>query len=116
MSAVMGIRRLGRLLTDSILVLGRLAIFLGSIVQRSSILLARPRLTVQQVHRIGNLSLLIITVSGLFVGFVLGLQGYYTLNRYGSEEALGLLVAWPWCVNWGQWLPRFCMRGARAPR
>lgn len=93
MSAVMGIRRLGRLLTDSILVLGRLAIFLGSIVQRSSILLARPRLTVQQVHRIGNLSLLIITVSGLFVGFVLGLQGYYTLNRYGSEEALGLLVA-----------------------
>jgi len=32
-------------------------------------------------------------VSGLFVGFVLGLQGYYTLNRYGSEQALGLLVA-----------------------
>src|SRR3546814_19776388 len=29
----------------------------------------------------------------MFVGFVLGLQGYYTLNRYGSEEALGLLVA-----------------------
>jgi phospholipid/cholesterol/gamma-HCH transport system permease protein len=37
--------------------------------------------------------LLIIAVSGLFVGFVLGLQGYYTLNRYGSEQALGLLVA-----------------------
>jgi phospholipid/cholesterol/gamma-HCH transport system permease protein len=32
-------------------------------------------------------------VSGLFVGFVLGLQGYYTLQRYGSSEALGLLVA-----------------------
>jgi phospholipid/cholesterol/gamma-HCH transport system permease protein len=46
-----------------------------------------------QIHFLGNYSLLIITVSGLFVGFVLGLQGYYTLQRYGSSEALGLLVA-----------------------
>ena len=45
-----------------------------------------------QVHFLGNYSLAIITVSGLFVGFVLGLQGYYTLQRYGSSEALGLLV------------------------
>ncbi|HYD94252.1 MAG TPA: lipid asymmetry maintenance ABC transporter permease subunit MlaE [Noviherbaspirillum sp.] len=56
-------------------------------------LLRRPRLVTDQVHFIGNYSLVIIGVSGLFVGFVLGLQGYYTLNRYGSEEALGLLVA-----------------------
>ena len=47
----------------------------------------------QQVHFIGNYSLVIISVSGLFVGFVLGLQGYYTLVRYGSEQALGVLVA-----------------------
>ena len=46
-----------------------------------------------QIHFLGNHSLSIITVSGLFVGFVLGLQGYYTLQRYGSSEALGLLVA-----------------------
>ena len=46
-----------------------------------------------QVHFLGNYSLAIILVSGLFVGFVLGLQGYYTLQRYGSAEALGLLVA-----------------------
>ena len=46
-----------------------------------------------QIHFLGNYSLVIITVSGLFVGFVLGLQGYYTLQRYGSSEALGLLVA-----------------------
>ncbi|MDB5895283.1 MAG: transporter permease [Rhodoferax sp.] len=46
-----------------------------------------------QVHFLGNYSLAIIMVSGLFVGFVLGLQGYYTLQRYGSSEALGLLVA-----------------------
>jgi phospholipid/cholesterol/gamma-HCH transport system permease protein len=46
-----------------------------------------------QIHFIGNYSLVIIAVSGLFVGFVLGLQGYYTLNKYGSEQALGLLVA-----------------------
>lgn len=46
-----------------------------------------------QIHFLGNYSLAIIMVSGLFVGFVLSLQGYYTLQRYGSSEALGLLVA-----------------------
>ena len=56
-------------------------------------LLRRPRLISQQIHFVGNYSLVIIAVSGLFVGFVLGLQGYYTLNKYGSEQALGLLVA-----------------------
>jgi phospholipid/cholesterol/gamma-HCH transport system permease protein len=56
-------------------------------------MLRRPQLVIKQVFFVGNYSLLIIAVSGLFVGFVLGLQGYYTLNRYGSEQALGLLVA-----------------------
>ena len=55
--------------------------------------LARFRLLGDQIHFLGNYSLAIIAVSGLFVGFVLGLQGYYTLQRYGSAEALGLLVA-----------------------
>lgn len=53
----------------------------------------RPSLVRDQVHFLGNYSLAIIAVSGIFVGFVLGLQGYYTLQRYGSSEALGLLVA-----------------------
>jgi phospholipid/cholesterol/gamma-HCH transport system permease protein len=53
----------------------------------------RMGLVRDQIHFLGNYSLSIITVSGLFVGFVLGLQGYYTLQRYGSSEALGLLVA-----------------------
>lgn len=53
----------------------------------------RPRLVTQQVHFIGNYSLIIIAISGLFIGFVLGLQGYYILNQYGSEQALGRLVA-----------------------
>lgn len=55
--------------------------------------LRRPGLISEQIHFIGNYSLVIIVVSGLFVGMVLGLQGYYTLNKYGSEQALGLLVA-----------------------
>jgi phospholipid/cholesterol/gamma-HCH transport system permease protein len=55
--------------------------------------LRRPQLVGDQIHFLGNYSLSIIAVSGLFVGFVLGLQGYYTLQRYGSAEALGLLVA-----------------------
>ena len=53
----------------------------------------RFRLVRDQVFFLGNHSLAIISVSGLFVGFVLGLQGYYTLQRYGSSEAVGLLVA-----------------------
>ncbi|MFN7643963.1 MAG: lipid asymmetry maintenance ABC transporter permease subunit MlaE [Burkholderiales bacterium] len=53
----------------------------------------RPRLVIDQLHFIGNRSLSIILVSGLFVGFVLGFQGYYILQRYGSAEALGLMVA-----------------------
>jgi phospholipid/cholesterol/gamma-HCH transport system permease protein len=64
-----------------------------AVLRASGGLLRRPRLVSDQIHFIGNYSLVIIAVSGLFVGFVLGLQGYYTLNRYGSEQALGLLVA-----------------------
>jgi phospholipid/cholesterol/gamma-HCH transport system permease protein len=55
--------------------------------------LRRPALISEQVHFIGNYSLLIITVSGLFVGMVLALQGYYTLSQFGAEEKLGQLVA-----------------------
>ncbi len=55
--------------------------------------LRRFSLVVEQLFFIGNKSLLIIAVSGLFVGFVLALQGYYTLQRYGSADAVGLLVA-----------------------
>ena len=64
-----------------------------AILRASGGLLRRFRLITTQIHFIGNYSLLLIAVSGLFVGFVLGLQGYYTLNKYGSEQALGLLVA-----------------------
>ena len=46
-----------------------------------------------QIHFLRNYSLVIIAFTGLIVGFVFGLQGYYTLQRYGSSEALGLLVA-----------------------
>jgi phospholipid/cholesterol/gamma-HCH transport system permease protein len=63
------------------------------LVFRGARSLRRFGLVRDQIHFLGNYSLAIIAVSGLFVGFVLGLQGYYTLQRYGSSEALGLLVA-----------------------
>ena len=63
------------------------------VVVRTVAIWQRPRLIAAQVHFLGNHSLAIILVAGVFVGLVLGLQGYYTLRRYGSEEALGLLVA-----------------------
>ena len=54
--------------------------------------LQRFSLVRDQIFFLGNYSLAIISVSGLFVGFVLGLQGYYTLQRYGAADSLGLLV------------------------
>ena len=53
----------------------------------------RPGLISEQTHFIGNHSLVIIIVSGLFVGMVLGLQGYITLTPYGAEQKLGQVVA-----------------------
>jgi phospholipid/cholesterol/gamma-HCH transport system permease protein len=73
--------------------LGAFTRFLAVLLRKSGTAFRRPGLVAQQIHFIGNYSLVIIAVSGLFVGFVLALQGYYTLSRYGSEDALGLLVA-----------------------
>ena len=53
----------------------------------------RFHLIVREIFSSGVMSLIIIVVAGMFVGMVLGLQGYETLKRYGSESALGSLVA-----------------------
>lgn len=73
--------------------LGAAARLLRSLLRLLGPTVRRRRLLVEQVHFLGNHSLAIIGVSGLFVGFVLGLQGYYTLQRYGAADSLGLLVA-----------------------
>ncbi|MCU7835225.1 MAG: lipid asymmetry maintenance ABC transporter permease subunit MlaE [gamma proteobacterium symbiont of Taylorina sp.] len=56
-------------------------------------LLSRPGLIIQQIFSVGVRSMLIIIVSGFFVGMVLGLQGYNTLVDFGAEESLGVVVA-----------------------
>jgi phospholipid/cholesterol/gamma-HCH transport system permease protein len=87
------IASLGQWVRESVVNVGFATRMFLVVLAASGGVLRRPRLVTDQIHFIGNYSLVIIAVSGLFVGFVLGLQGYYTLNRYGSEEALGLLVA-----------------------
>ena len=72
---------------------GEFFVLLGKILYKLPLILSRLNLVFFQIRFLGNYSLAIILISGLFVGLVLGLQGYYTLRRYGSEEALGLLVA-----------------------
>ncbi|HWS73785.1 MAG TPA: lipid asymmetry maintenance ABC transporter permease subunit MlaE [Quisquiliibacterium sp.] len=81
-----------RWLGDRVADVGRGARFFLRLCGLAALSVRRPRLVIDQVHFIGNHSLSIILVSGLLIGFVLGLQGYNTLRRYGSEEALGLLV------------------------
>ncbi len=72
---------------------GRFALFFGRLVAVSPRALRRPRLLVDQLHNTGALSLVIIMLSGLFVGMVLGLQGFDLLRRFGSTESLGSAVA-----------------------
>jgi len=55
--------------------------------------LKRPTLLRDQVHFMGNFSLAIIAVSGAFVGFVMGLQYYYGLQRFGAAESVGMLIS-----------------------
>ena len=50
-------------------------------------------LLVRQLYNVGVLSMLIIVVSGVFIGMVLGLQGYLVLTTYSAETSLGMLVA-----------------------
>ena len=70
--------------------LGKVTLFLGQVLRASGPALLRPRLIAQQVYNCGARSLVIIMLCGLFVGMVLGLQGYDLLARFGSESALGV--------------------------
>ncbi|NLA52294.1 MAG: lipid asymmetry maintenance ABC transporter permease subunit MlaE [Alcaligenaceae bacterium] len=87
------IATLGSHVISSVRYLGNIFILLLQIVARSAFIFKRPYLLIQQIHFIGVYSLLIIAVSGLFVGFVLGFQGYSILAMFGSEQALGMMVA-----------------------
>jgi phospholipid/cholesterol/gamma-HCH transport system permease protein len=84
---------LGAQVTSRIWRLGFAARFFVMTVVYSGIALRRFHLIIREIYSTGVLSLIIILVSGMFVGMVLGLQGYDTLQRYGSSEALGVLVA-----------------------
>ena len=85
--------RVGAATRNELSQLGAGATLFVQLLTRLGTALRRFRLVSDQVFFLGNRSLSIIGVSGLFVGFVLALQGYYTLQRYGSAEAVGLLVA-----------------------
>jgi len=88
-----GLRRIGRISLATLRRLGRASVFLYETLLGTWYLLTRFPLLVQQLFNAGVLTLLIILVSGLFVGMVLALQGYNTLVKFGAEEGLGLLVA-----------------------
>jgi len=87
------LERLGSTVTSQVWRVGFASRFLFYLLRHSGTALRRFRLTVAQVYFAGVLSLVIILVSGLFVGMVLALQGYETLQRFGASESLGVLVA-----------------------
>jgi phospholipid/cholesterol/gamma-HCH transport system permease protein len=73
--------------------IGRVALFLGRVLGQAIPSLGQPRLLVQQIYNAGARSLIIVMLCGLFVGMVLGLQGYDLLQRFGSESSLGVAAA-----------------------
>ena len=83
------LRELWESLANTLEGLGSVVQFLGRLVASSPRALMRFNLIAQQIYNSGALSLVIIMLSGLFVGMVLGLQGFQLLQRFGSEEALG---------------------------
>jgi phospholipid/cholesterol/gamma-HCH transport system permease protein len=91
--AIINVRNVGHHGIDGVLRLGYATRFLARTLAASGVSFRRFGLIVREIYFTGVLSLIIILVSGLFVGMVLGFQGYQTLKTYGSESALGVLVA-----------------------
>jgi len=87
------LRRIGATVVDAVVRLGFAARFFLGVLSHSAGAFRRFPLTLREIYFAGVLSLVIIMVSGTFVGMVLGLQGYDILDRYGSSEALGVLVS-----------------------
>jgi len=85
--------RLGRNFINGVWRAGSMARFFGLVLASSGTSLGRFRLVMREVYFSGVLSLVIIIVSGLFVGMVLGLQGFETLQKYGATESIGVLVS-----------------------
>lgn len=86
-------RRLGHATINAIWKLGFVSRFFCAVLLNSGQSFSRLHLTIREIYFAGVLSLLIIVVSGLFVGMVLGLQGYNILANFGSSDALGMFVA-----------------------
>jgi phospholipid/cholesterol/gamma-HCH transport system permease protein len=87
------IARLGRNVIDGIWHVGSVTRFFALVLASSGTSVSRFRLVIREVYFSGVLSLVIIVVSGLFVGMVLGLQGFETLQKYGATESIGVVVA-----------------------
>ncbi|MEP7155839.1 MAG: lipid asymmetry maintenance ABC transporter permease subunit MlaE [Betaproteobacteria bacterium] len=87
------VRSLGRRGIETLWRGGVMARFFWLILMSSAMSFKRFSLTIREIYFSGVMSLVIIMVSGLFVGMVLGLQGFETLQKYGAEETMGVLVA-----------------------
>ncbi len=73
--------------------MGRMALFLGASVVGAVVPPFRARRLLGQVYFMGAQSLGVICLTGAFTGMVLGLQGFFTLRKFGSEALLGPAVA-----------------------
>lgn len=85
--------RLGHFGITSVRHLGRASLLLLRILASMGEVARRPRLLLEQLFSVGVLTVLIIAVSGLFVGMVLALQGFYILSQFAAEATLGVMVA-----------------------
>lgn len=87
------IERLGAAVIDGVTDLGTFVLFLLNVLLNVVLPPYKPRLLIRQMRVIGAESFFLVGLIGLFTGMVLGLQGYTTLRRFGSEGALGTVIA-----------------------
>lgn len=85
--------KIGKKVLSELQRVGRANLFLMQVLTGLHQTLLRPNLLIRQVFFVGVLSLSIIAISGLFVGMVLGLQGYNILVNFGATDSLGVMVA-----------------------
>ena len=87
------IERLGASVLEAIVALGRFVLFLLSALTEAVIPPYKARLILRQIRTIGAESFFLIALIAIFTGMVLGLQGEFTLRKFGSEGALGTVVS-----------------------
>lgn len=92
-SIINKIEKTGAWFIELIIKIGKAGLLIKSIITKNISIKKNIRAYIKQIYFIGVLSLGIIIISGLFIGMVVGIQGYYILKNYGAEQVIGQMTS-----------------------